>query len=170
MDLDPALMSDLRSRFGLRFQPARKVPNDQQMLNRMRVAFAHQQIRVHSSCKSLRHQLKAGIFNDRGSDYVKTELGGRLDLLQALKYGCLNLKWKEVLAPSGPMNGFMPYQSPFAKPGTSFQQGLFRRSLAFWYGYLSFQWESTRIHLSPMRRPQSDQALPFALWRLAIAS
>lgn len=95
MDIDPSLMSDLNARFGLRFEPAYKVPSALAMLNRLRISFNTGKIRVRDTCPQLRFQLAAGVFNASGSDYLRTQTGGHLDLIDALKYLNLNTRWHE---------------------------------------------------------------------------
>jgi hypothetical protein len=96
MDIDPGLMADLWGRFNLRFEPAMKVPSTITMLNRLRVAINEGKLRIRRNCTQLRFQLKAGVFNASGSDYMRTRDGGHLDLIDATKYVILNMRWHEA--------------------------------------------------------------------------
>lgn len=97
MDIDPSLAADLRTRWQLQFEPVYKVPSKLVMVNRLRTAFNLNRIYVMKSCPELRFQLKTGIYNEKQTDYVRTQRTGHLDLLTALLYMSLNLRWNEVL-------------------------------------------------------------------------
>ena len=129
MDIDPSLMNDLRSSYNLRFEPARKVPSNLFMLNQIRVAFAEGRIRVHENCIQLRFQLSTGIFNKSGADYVRTARGGHLDLLDALKYGVLNIRWHEREVIEEAKLGRNQMVVGFRKPASSFGSGVINRPI-----------------------------------------
>jgi hypothetical protein len=132
MDIDPSLMADLRNRHGLRFEPANKTPSDTMMLNRLRVAIIEGRVRVHPRCGQLRHQLVHGVFNKKFTDYQRTEKGGHLDLIDALKYGVLNVRWSELphmrnqRVTVGPGQIFVG-GNPFNQSGQSFSEGVLQR-------------------------------------------
>lgn len=119
MDLDPSMMSDLSARWDLRFEPAFKVPSALTMVNRLRIAISQGKIRIRPACVQLRFQLKAGVYNQKNTDYVRTERGGHLDLLSALVYLNLNLRWTEILNQQGPQplkaNEMWVGNSPFGR-------------------------------------------------------
>lgn len=130
MDCDPSLSSDLFCRFNLRFEPAFKVPNSVAMLNRLRVAFTTNKVKIRRECPDLRFQLSAGVYNAKGTDYIRTARGGHLDLLDALKYGVLNMRWNELLRTEDVRKGLLwnemdTRRSPFGH-GT-FRSGMFQR-------------------------------------------
>lgn len=133
MDIDPALMGDLNAMFGIRFEPAFKSNSTLAMNNRLRVAFVEQKVRISPSCVNLRYQLKTGVFTDKGKDYLRTEKTGHLDLISALRYTILNLRWTELLNPEMPAGGLMHNQmniSPFRTPhGTTFRHGIINRPI-----------------------------------------
>lgn len=127
MDIAPQLMRDLYTRFSLRFEPSYKVPSMVAMLNRLRVAFVEGKIRIRPSCVNLRFQLLAGVFDSKGVNYLRTGKGGHLDLLDALKYVNLNLRWNEVLDAQQALNERnLPtgqfYVGPFGRSG-NFRDG-----------------------------------------------
>ena len=95
MDCDLSVMSDLYGMFGLKFEPAYKVNSGTAMLNRLRIAALEGKVR----CTNLKFQLRTGVFNRKQTDYLRTERTGRLDLIDALKYMVLNLRWNELLRP-----------------------------------------------------------------------
>ncbi len=90
---------------------------------------------IHSSCEQLRFQLKTGAFNQKQTDYLRTERTGRLDLIDALKYCCVNLRWNELLLPDdkgpmavGPGQIFVrPRLGPFGRASGQFSSGVIRR-------------------------------------------
>jgi hypothetical protein len=131
MDIDPALSHDLFSRFNLRFEPAFKVPSILTMLNRLRVAILQGRVRVHPRCTQLRFQLAAGVFKSKpgSTEYLRTEKGGHLDLIDALKYVNLNTRWNEVLRPK-PTDDLRPgqiYVGGFGTRNDSFRSGVIDR-------------------------------------------
>lgn len=128
MDVDPSLASSLWKSYGLRFEMAFKVPSTVAMMNKLRIAFSQNRIRVRDTCPQLRFQLKAGVYTESGREYMRTQRGGHLDLIDALKYTALNMRWNEILAGKtvesvkfGQMN-----LSPF-KTSDSFKQGVLSR-------------------------------------------
>jgi hypothetical protein len=129
MDIDPALMSDLWSMFGLRFEPANKVGSGVAMNSRLRVAFLEQRIKIHPNCVQLRYQLLTGIFNSKGTDYLRTERTGHLDLIDALKYINTNMRWSDIIIRGPAKEGLKQnemYVGPFRTTG-SFKQNIIRR-------------------------------------------
>lgn len=134
MDIDPGMMSDLYQLFGLRFEPANKINTGLAMHNKLRVAIAEGRVKIHPRCEQLRYQLKTGVFNQKQTDYLRTEKTGHLDLIDALKYCCLNLRWNELLlAPQPEPQALGPGQiyvgtqpSPFNR-GSQFATGVIRR-------------------------------------------
>jgi hypothetical protein len=127
MDIDPALMSDLWSMFGLRFEPANKVGSGVAMNSRLRVAFLEQRIKIHPNCVQLRYQLLTGIFNSKGTDYLRTERTGHLDLIDALKYLNTNLRWSEL--PRGPAKEGMKANQMYVGPFRTTSQGNFKSAV-----------------------------------------
>lgn len=134
MDVDPGMMSDLYTLFGLRFEPANKVNTQLAMHNKLRTAIAEGRVKIHPDCVQLRFQLLTGVFNPRQNDYLRTEKTGHLDLIDALKYCCLNLRWQELLeteAPpqTGPGQVWIGprRESPFSQTGAAFAGGVTRR-------------------------------------------
>lgn len=129
MDIDPALQRDLWERHQLRFRSVNKAMNDYAMINKLRTSFTEQRIRIHRRCENLRFQLQAGVWNKSRTDYLKTERGGHLDLLAALKYGNMSIDWKEIFATGAPrgiaQNQIVIQRSPF-KHGT-FGGGVLQR-------------------------------------------
>lgn len=129
MDVDPSMMSSLWKSFGLRFEPAFKVPSIVAMMNKLRIAFVQGKIRIRGTCPQLRFQLKAGVYNESGNDYLRTARGGHLDLLDALKYTNLNCRYNEILGGDDEFKGLRPGQfnvSPF-KNTSSFKSGVTQR-------------------------------------------
>jgi hypothetical protein len=74
--------------------------------------------------------LKAGVFNERGTEYLRTAKSGHLDLLDAIKYMNLNVRWGEL--PTGESNdGLLPGQmrlGPF-RNSTTFKGGVTNRPI-----------------------------------------
>jgi hypothetical protein len=131
MDIDPALMADLWSMFNLRFEPANKVGTGIAMNSRLRVAFLEGKIRIHPNCVQLRYQLKTGIFNAKGTDYLRTERTGHLDLIDALKYINTNMRWSELpraATPEGGLKQGQMYVGPFRAAG-NFKSSVIRRPI-----------------------------------------
>ena len=102
MDCEPSLMSDLYGMFGLKFELAYKINSGTAMLNRLRIAVLEGKVRVHPRCVNLKFQLRTGVFNSKQTDYLRTERTGHLDLIGALKYMVLNLRWNELIRPDQP--------------------------------------------------------------------
>lgn len=132
MDVDPSLMSSLWKSFGLRFEPAAKVPSIVAMMNKLRIAFSQGKIRIRNTCPQLRFQLKAGVYNEKGTEYIRTNRGGHLDLIDSLKYISLNMRWHEILTGAvDPNSQGLRYNqmnvSPFANKGQSFKTGVLSR-------------------------------------------
>ena len=57
---------------------------------------------MHPRCTNLKFQLPTGVFNSKQTDYLRTERTGHLDLIDALKYMVLNLRWNELIRPDQP--------------------------------------------------------------------
>src|SRR5690349_11014415 len=66
--------------FNLRFEPANKVNKNLAMHNRLRVAMSGGKIKIYPNCVRTRYQLKNGVFNQKGTDYLRTDKTGHLDL------------------------------------------------------------------------------------------
>jgi hypothetical protein len=133
MDCDPSLMSDLYGMFGLKFEPAYKINSGIAMLNRLRVAVLEGKVRVHPRCTNLKFQLRTGVFNSKQTDYLRTERTGHLDLIDALKYVVLNLRWNELIRPDQPRGGTDVPQGhmrvgAFRPPG-NFKGGVIQRPI-----------------------------------------
>lgn len=60
---------------------------------------------MHPRCTNLKFQLRTGVFNAKQTDYLGTERTGHLDLIDALKYVVLNLRWNELIRPDQPRGG-----------------------------------------------------------------
>jgi len=131
MDIDPSLMVDLWQRYRLRFEPAYKVPSVLTMINRLRTHINEGRIRVRKNCVNLRFQMQAGVYNQKGTEFARTERGGHLDLVTALQYLNLNVRWNELKAresyePPGATTQNRMYSGPFQRPNT-FRQGVIQR-------------------------------------------
>ena len=61
------------------------------VLNELRVAIGQDQIAIHPRCVKTLAQLKYGIWNDKRTDFERTESMGHLDLLMALAYAWDNI-------------------------------------------------------------------------------
>jgi hypothetical protein len=70
---------------GLSFAPAIKTDKEA-AINRLRRMFASGKVVIHPRCKSLIHQLKVGIWNERRTDYERLPGAGHLDGIDALVY------------------------------------------------------------------------------------
>ena len=70
---------------GLSFAPAIKTDKEA-AINRLRLMFSTAKIVIHPRCKSLLHQLRVGIWNERRSDYERLPGAGHLDGIDALVY------------------------------------------------------------------------------------
>ncbi|MGC1409599.1 MAG: hypothetical protein WA864_11710 [Acetobacteraceae bacterium] len=102
------------------------------MLNRLRVAVLEGKVRVHPRCTQLKFQLKTGVFNSKMNDYLRTEKTGHLDLIDALKYVVLNLRWNELIRPDQPNQRGELRQGQirvgaFRPPAASFKTGIIQR-------------------------------------------
>jgi len=84
-DNDPQILFDLNG-MGLSFAPALKVEQET-ALHRLRTAFAAGKIAIHKRCKTLIHQLRVGVWNERRTDYERIPGAGHLDGIDALMYG-----------------------------------------------------------------------------------
>jgi hypothetical protein len=130
MDISPQLMADLHNGFNLKFEPAAKVPNMLAMLNRLRTSFNEGKVRINPRCTQLIFQLTSGIFDQKTrGGYVRTSIAGHLDLLDALKYLNLNVRWNESLRHTSAARdirnlppGQMYVGSPFSR-ATDFKSG-----------------------------------------------
>lgn len=127
MDVDPSLAADLYLRFKLVFEPCHKTANSYSMLSKLRVAIADGRIRIHPRCEELIFQLKSGVFNEKDTDYVRTTRSGHLDLVDCLKYLCLNARWTEIFPPPAPTARRGEILIPDMRPSGSFRGGLVRR-------------------------------------------
>lgn len=70
---------------GLSFAPAIKTDKEA-AINRLRRMFSERKILIHPRCKSLIHQIKVGIWNERRYDYERLPGAGHLDGVDALVY------------------------------------------------------------------------------------
>lgn len=71
--------------YGVSFAPAIKTDKEA-AINRLRLMFAEGKVVIHPRCKSLIHQLKVGIWNERRTDYERLPNAGHLDGIDALVY------------------------------------------------------------------------------------
>ncbi len=56
-------------------------------INNMQVAFANDQVLIHPQCAFLLQSLESGQYNDKRTDFARTEALGHCDALAALSYG-----------------------------------------------------------------------------------
>lgn len=83
-DNEPQQLYDLAA-LGLSFAPAIKTDKEA-AINRLRRMFFQGKILIHPRCKSLLHQLRVGIWNERRTDYERLPGAGHLDGIDALVY------------------------------------------------------------------------------------
>lgn len=85
-DTPPQMQLDL-GRMGFHYRIPDKIPGSVEAnVNAVRLAFQRDEIEIDPSCKWLRHTLENGAWDNRRSDFQRTEELGHLDLLAALLY------------------------------------------------------------------------------------
>lgn len=97
-DLDERALVDLRKDHKLGFLPVSK-HNAQASLACLRGRIADGRVRIFKRCKNLDYQLRYGIWNERGTDYQRSENLGHWDAGKALVYLNRHLNWKYNPAP-----------------------------------------------------------------------
>ena len=83
-DVAPLLLRELADE-GIDFLVTRKDDKDAQ-LNNVAVALKQGKIRIHPSCKKLRAHMKAGLWNEKRTSYVRLAGFGHFDFCDALVY------------------------------------------------------------------------------------
>jgi hypothetical protein len=96
-DNEAQQLYDLRG-FGLPFTPALKTDKEA-AINRLRLMFSQNKIRIHERCKNLIHQLRVGVWNDRRTDYERLPGAGHLDGLDALVYMARSINYNRNPVP-----------------------------------------------------------------------
>jgi hypothetical protein len=84
-DVEPRLLSDLRSQHKIHITQTRKDDKDSAIAH-VRTMIAAKRVRIHPRCKNLIHQLKSAIWNKARTDFERTTAGGHFDLVDALVY------------------------------------------------------------------------------------
>lgn len=92
-DINPTMIGELRSQHGLVFANAdksvgarRELARQESAIHGVRTAFAAGQIIIDPSCKSTIMHLNGARWNEKRTDYERSELLGHADLLDALVY------------------------------------------------------------------------------------
>lgn len=84
------LVQDLDSEFGLNFFATDK-DELHAMVNKVRLWFQSNRIIIHPRCTKLIAQLKSGIWNNKRSEFERSETHGHFDLIAALVYFIRNI-------------------------------------------------------------------------------
>lgn len=84
-DNDKQQLYDMSSLFGYQMLPTRK-DDKLAAINQLRVRFTHGKIKIHERCQALKYQLKVGLWNEKRTDYLRGDVTGHLDAIDALVY------------------------------------------------------------------------------------
>ncbi len=87
---NPILLRDLSTEFGLSFSPTTK-DELHAMVNKVRLWFQSDRIEIHPRCVRLIGALRAGIWNERRTEFALSEVHGHFDLIAALVYMVRNI-------------------------------------------------------------------------------
>ena len=100
-DTDARMIEDLTRLNGLTFSPTRK-DNKEAQINALRMAIAHKKIIIHPRCENLIRHLSGAIWNERKTEYERTERDGHFDGVDALIY------WWRSLNRNNPVPRHLP--------------------------------------------------------------
>lgn len=89
-DNEKQQLYDMSSLYGYSMNPTRK-DEKHSAINELRVRFSQKKIKINRRCKSLRYQLKVGVWNAQKSTFSRSEKTGHLDAIDALIYLNRNL-------------------------------------------------------------------------------
>lgn len=121
------LLQDLGNEFGLHFMPTNK-DDLAAMVNKVRLWVKAGRIEIHPRCVRLIGALKAGVWNDKRSEFARSKVHGHYDLLAALVYLVRNCPEQENPVPAffGQNMSEVIYSRPPAQSGVvaAFNKGL----------------------------------------------
>lgn len=111
-DVEPRLVSDLWNLYQLSFTPVtnKDVMGDVAWLRQMVSA---RKLVIHPRCEHLVRQLREATWNNKATDFERTEKHGHYDLVAALKYLCRNIVPTHNPYPAG---WFHPGKDVFTSP------------------------------------------------------
>jgi hypothetical protein len=93
-DVAKRIIADLQMQHGLDFQPVEKHGlTKPAMISLLEDELKNGRIRISPNCPKLRQQIEAGIWDEKGKDYLRTDSMSHLDLLDALKYLAMSCAW-----------------------------------------------------------------------------
>ena len=98
-DTDPQFMCDMSQLHGLDFVSTSK-DNKEQQINFMRSMLYKKRLLIHPRCKSLIRQLRTGLWNTGRTKFIRTDLDGHYDLIDALIYLIRNIDSHTMPYPS----------------------------------------------------------------------
>lgn len=111
---------------GLSFAPAIKTDKEA-AINRLRLMFSTGKIVIHPRCKSLLHQLRVGIWNERRTDYERLPGAGHLDGIDALVYMARMIDYNRNPIPPNLGQTRATHFAVTTKRGTHPMSGIVRR-------------------------------------------
>jgi hypothetical protein len=111
---------------GLSFAPAIKTDKEA-AINRLRLMFSQGKIVIHPRCKSLLHQLRVGIWNERRTDYERLPGAGHLDGIDALVYMARMIDYNRNPVPPNLGVSRATHFAVTPKRGTHAMSGIVRR-------------------------------------------
>lgn len=97
-------------------------------INELRVRFGHCKIKIHKRCQSLRYQLKVGLWNDKRTNFLRSDKTGHLDAVDALIYLNRNIRKGHNPYPDQSY-AHDKYFVPINKPGVSGDMGTLKEVL-----------------------------------------
>ncbi len=111
---------------GISFAPAIKTDKEA-AINRLRLMFSTGKIIIHPRCKSLLHQLRVGIWNERRTDYERLPGAGHLDGIDALVYMARMIDYNRNPIPPNHGTSRATHFAVNTKSGTHPMSGIVRR-------------------------------------------
>lgn len=102
-DADPLVLRSFYSTHRMSFEPAIRHDKDA-TLSALRHLILSDKLRVHPRCVQLIYQLDNGIWNERRTDYERSEVLGHCDGISALAYLNRQAPWKKNPFPPKPIN------------------------------------------------------------------
>lgn len=89
-DTDPQFMCDMSELHGLDFVSTSK-DNKEQQINYIRTTLYKGRLKIHPRCVNLIRQMRTGLWNKGRTSFIRTDIDGHYDLIDALMYLMRNI-------------------------------------------------------------------------------